>query len=310
LGHLPVSKSENVFSAFLLGVQKAKKGFPYTISLRRQTSDVLIFDDMLALCPCHLNGISAKYYIPDWRFLLTDPPLALALLDTMEAELWAATQAFLQNSGFRSKVFKGDWTDEQLRSKIIRSFNMPPSQFQLHIQWLLPPLVPFQHYMSEIHNHFHEDRAFPLAYVRKLLELNEPYPVEKTTPVLDIVQHFSDRVDYKKMWREFYEKAVQDSLELANWSAEDFQYVVADGKAYGVELKDGVVGLGPPAPDADLKALQEQDKVAFQNYGRPYTEAGKPTGTYTPMPVQPKLGPGGYEEWPGVAKAWGLQSVL
>mmetsp|Transcript_60061 Transcript_60061/g.173143 ORF Transcript_60061/g.173143 Transcript_60061/m.173143 type:complete len:399 (-) Transcript_60061:186-1382(-) len=310
LQNVAISKSENVFSAFLMGVQKAKKGFPYTISLRWQTPDVLIFDDMLALCPCHLNGISAKYYIPDWRFLLTDPPKGLELLDTMEEELWRATQAFLQNTEYRTKVLKGKWSDDQLRSKIIRSFNMPPSQFQLHVQWLLPPLVPFQHYMAEVRNHFHEDRAFPLDYVRKLLELKEPYPVSKETLVLDIVNHFNDRVNYKQMWDEFYSKALQDSVELSNWNADDFQYVVDNGKAYEAVLKDGEVCLGSAVEDVDLKAQQEKDKVAFQNYGRPYNEAGKPTGTYTSLPLQPKIGAGGYEEWPGVAKAWGLPSAL
>merc|ERR1719210_12314 len=304
-----VSKSENVFSAFLMGVKRAKKGFSYTISLRRQTKEVLIFDDMLALTPCHLNGISSKYYIPDWRFLLTDAPKALQLLNQLEEELWNATLPFLQNSVYRKEMFKGDLTDDQIRSKVIKSFNMPPSQFQMHVQWLVPPLTPFQHYMAEIRNHFHEDRAFPVDYVRKLLELNEPYPVKKDMPVLEIVAHYNDRVNYKKCWNEFFEKALQDSIQCANWSALDFQYVVEAGKAYEFTVEDDRVVLGAVAGGVDPKVVQEKDKVALQNYGRPYNEAGKATGTYTLMPLEPKIGQGGYEEWPGVLQEWGLDDV-
>ncbi len=32
--------------------------------------------------------------------------------------------------------------------------------------------------------------------------------------------------------------------------------------------------------DVDVKQLQARDKDVLQNYGRPYNEQGKPTGSY------------------------------
>mmetsp|Transcript_47570 Transcript_47570/g.152847 ORF Transcript_47570/g.152847 Transcript_47570/m.152847 type:complete len:412 (-) Transcript_47570:220-1455(-) len=301
LKEVAITKSENVFSAFLFGVKKAQKGFPYTISLRRQTSEVLIFDDMLALTPCHLNGISSKYYIPDWRFLLTDPAAALKLLDVLEDELWTATLPFLQNAEFRRKIFKGNLTDEEIRGKVMKSFNFPPSQFQMHIQWLVPPLVPFQHYMAELRNHFHEGRAFPVSYVRKVLQLNKPYDVMKETPIADIIAFYDNKgVVYKDCWTEFFEKCIQDSIECANWSPEDFEYVVDAGKAYSFKVENGSIVKGAVVEGVNPGDLQKNDCAALQNYGRPYTVEGKPSGTYIKTPLEPKIGPGGYQDWPGV----------
>jgi len=298
---VPIGKSENVFSAFLLGVRRASKGFPYMISLRRCTEDVLIFDDLLALTPCHLNAIPAKYYIPDWRFLLTAPEQSLQLLDVMEEECWAAMAPFLQSEAFRKRTFRGDVSDEEIRGRVIRSFNFPPSQFQLHIQWLVPPLVPFQHYMAETRNHFHEGRSFPMEYVRKVLALREPYPVHRNTPIEEIVEHYNKLgVCYAESWTEFYDRCLRDSMDLQNWRTEDFEYVVQDGKVHRFEVEDGKLQVGPEVEGANAQDVQAKDKAALQNYGRPYGPDGKASGTYVRVPLEPKVGPGGFGAWPGV----------
>lgn len=301
LKDVPISKSENVFSAFLLGVRKAQKGFPYMISLRRQTEDVLIFDDLLALTPCHLNCIPRKYYIPDWRYLLTAPKQSLELLDTMEAELWAAMAPFLGSEAFRKSIYRGSISDDEIRRRTIVSFNFPPSQFQLHIQWLVPPLVPFQHFMAETRNHFHEGRSFPMEYVRKVLELDKPYKVEKTTPIEEIVDYYEKLgVSYSKIWTAFYEQCLQSTMELQNWDVKDFQYVVQDGKVHDFTVVDGKLQAGAEVDGLRATDLQAKDKLALQNYGRPYTAEGKTAGTYIKVPLQPTLGPGGFGQWPGV----------
>jgi len=300
LKEVEITKSENVFSAFLFGVKRAKRGFPYTVSLRRQTPDVLVFDDMLALTPCHFDGIPAKHYIPDWRFLLTDPLEGLKVIDQIEEECWAATLEFFRDEKFRTAIFKGGITEEELKGKVIKSFNFPPSQFQLHIQWLVPPLTPFQHFMAEIRNHFHEDRAFPIAYVRKVLELNKPYKVCKDTPIEEIVAYYDGLgINYKQHWNEFYQKSLADSMQLANWRPEDFEYVVEDGKAYNFSVEGGQVVKGAQVEGFVASDVQKLDCAAIQNYGRPY-DGGRPSGTYVQTPLKPMLGPGGYEAWPGV----------
>lgn len=297
-----ISKSENVFSAFLFGVKSASRGFPYLISLRRETEDVLCFDDMLQLTPCHLNGVPKRFYIPDWRFLCLNPKEGLKLLDTMEAELWAATQPFLQDPEFRKGLYRDGTTDEDIKKNIIVSFNFPPSQFQMHVQWLVPPLTPFQHFMAETRNHFHEGRAFPMSYVRNVLKLDKPYDVNKNTPIESIVEYYKGLgVDYKAEWTEWYENiGIGSTLAMQNWKPADFKYVVQDGKAHNFTIEAGKVKLGDAVVDADPVKIQAADKAILQNYGRPYNEAGKPSGTYIQKPLQPKIGEGGYGKWPPV----------
>eukprot|EP00440_Ansanella_granifera_P016094 gb/GFBE01017482.1/.p1 GENE.gb/GFBE01017482.1/~~gb/GFBE01017482.1/.p1 ORF type:complete len:394 (+),score=82.93 gb/GFBE01017482.1/:1-1182(+) len=301
LADAAITQSENVFTAFLFGVKLAAKGFPYTISLRRETDNVLIFDDMLQLTPCHLNGISKKYYIPDWRFLLLAPKRALMLLDELEAELWEATQPYLKNEAYRKGVYRGEVSDEEIRKNVISSFNFPPSQFQLHVQWLVPPLVPFQHFMAETRNHFHEGRGFPVSYVRNVLALDVPYEVTKDTRIEDIIDFYCSKgVDYKKEWSEWYEKiCLASTLNFQNWNPDDFEYAVENGKVYSFSVTDGKVVLGDEVAGANATDITAKDKVALQNYGRPYNEAGKPSGTYIQNALQPKLGgEGGYALWP------------
>lgn len=49
---------------------------------------------------------------------------------------------------WREKHFR-DWRsydEEKLRPLAIAGFNSPPSQYQLHLQFMLPPFLPFQYY--------------------------------------------------------------------------------------------------------------------------------------------------------------------
>jgi len=64
------------------------------------------------------------------------------------------------------------------------------------------------------------------------------------------------------------------------WIEVDFEYRVTDGKvcdASGTEQ----VGLDP-------KQVQKSDVQVLQNYGRPYDQQGKPTGTYYKYAKEPK----------------------
>lgn len=306
LENVAVSQSENQFTAFLFGVKAAQSGVPYTFSLRRETDKVLVFDDMLGLTPCHLNCISTQFYIPDWRYLLTDPPRALLLLDTMEDELWTATVDFLDYGGI---LHHTGVSRETIRSKVIKSFNYPPSHYQLHVHWLVPPLLPFHHHMAAQSKHFHEGRTFPLAYVREVLSLNEPYHVEKDTRIEDIVAFYDQQgVSYEKMWAEFYRKTIEDSLECANWELTDFEYVVEDSTLHRFSInRRGIVQTGEALQGLDLAQVRKADCTALQNYGRPYKD-GLPTGTYIKNALKPLVGPGGYEEWPGVFRQLSLDA--
>jgi hypothetical protein len=229
----------------------------------------------------------------------------LALLDTLEAELWTATKSFIEDPAFRKNMYREGVTDEDIRKNIMASFNFPPSQFQLHVQWIVPPMMPFHHHMTENKNHYVEGRAFPLTYVRKVLALNQPYKVTKDTPIEDITAYYDKLgVDYKKEWSTWFEEiCLKGDLSFQNWEPDCFEYVVQDGKAYGFRTVDGKIELGDVNADAVPTTLQAKDKLLIQNYGRADDVAGKPTGTYIGRPVAPKIGGAGYSQWPGVQ--WG-----
>lgn len=296
-----LSKSENVFSAFLFGVKLASRGFPYTISLRGETEDVLVFDDMLQLCSCHLNAIPKTHYIPDWRYLLMAPAEANKILDSIETAALEATKVFLGDAAYREVMYKTGVTDEYIINNIVKCFNFPPSQFQLHMQWLVPPLTPFHMLMALEHNHFHKGRGFPVSYVRKVLAVGAyPEPINKETSIESIMEYYKGKgVDYEKEWTEWYDSiCISGSEQTQNWKTDDFEYVVEGGKAFRFTVEDGKVALGEQVDGIDPTKLQVSDKAILQNYGRPYTEAGKPTGTYIQKPLEPKFGSGGFGQWP------------
>ena len=105
LSAVPMTKGENVFMAFLLGIEKGER-FPLAISLRCETETALVFDDLLSLAPCHLNVIPKKVYVPDWRFLLNDPAEAIKLLDEMTGSVRDVMKTqFWDNEDWRAQYY-------------------------------------------------------------------------------------------------------------------------------------------------------------------------------------------------------------
>jgi len=265
-----VTFSANIFMGFVYGVAKAP--FPLSISIRRQTPELLVFDDLLSLCPCHLNVIPTSAHIPDWRFLLRRPAEGLALIQTLEDAAWGCVvEQFLTNEAWTTKMLRTGpaRTRKQLaaiRPHVIAGMNFPPSQFQLHIQYFLPPFLPFQYRMYLDGQHMTHKRFFPLEYVKAVLALNDPVDVTMDTPIEDLIERFDDRVPYDEVHAACYGRVEASQQLLGNWQAGDFDHVLPKGGTHvGEQPKDAVVAA---------------DKGMLQAYGRPYSEAGKPTGTY------------------------------
>lgn len=267
------SHSPNVFSGFIYGIASAP--FPLHISIRRQSAQLLVFDDLLALTPCHLNAVPTSAYIPDWRFLLRRPREGLLLVRTLEEAAWAcACEEFLASPSFRHKFLRGaartEWTSahsEALRPHMVVGANFPPSQFQLHLQCFLMPWLPFQYRMYLDGQHMTKGRFFPLSYIKALLSLDEPYEVQMETPVEEIIAHFATRgVDYDEMHAACYLAVDASHRALANWSAADFECTLQGGSVVG--------------SDRTKAEVIAADKLVLQSYGRPYSQQGKPAGTF------------------------------
>ncbi|KAF4736443.1 hypothetical protein FOZ62_002194 [Perkinsus olseni] len=155
------SYTDNVMMCFMLGVEKTSK-YPLTIPIRAQSSSFLCYDDLLASSPCHLNVIPTEHYLPDWRWLLTRPREGLDIMESLyRVAKDVAMSQFISNSDFVKKLFSPSVVNEIMRDPGCRSilcvnratgrsafryfidtygmsgFNYPPSQMQIHLQFIV-----------------------------------------------------------------------------------------------------------------------------------------------------------------------------
>eukprot|EP00939_MAST-03C_sp_MAST-3C-sp1_P004579 g4579.t1 len=295
LTEVDISHTNNVFTGFIFGVKKGP--FPFTISKRFESKDVLVFDDLLALTPAHTNCIPTSVYIPDVRYLFACPSKGLALVRSMFESSWKVMQAqFLSNKKWASKMVNTSHTDSSLRAHIAAGFNYPPSQYQLHLQFMLPIFTPFHFKLYQHGHHFTHKRFLPFEYVERALK----YLVESKTilkkahemSIDAIFEHF-DRcgIKYDEVWRLCYDRYGESHKGLATWDPSDFEYLaVSGGKAF---LRSGDLAAVSDKSESDYKAMQKADKTTLQNYGRPYDEkSGRPTGSfykYAKTPPLPEL---------------------
>lgn len=148
LGAVEESFTNNIFTGFIYGIQRGP--FPFTISIRSQTERFLVFDDLLQCSSCHLNCIPCNTYIPDIRSLFEAPRRGVTLIKEMFQAAWEAAEGqYLTNKSWKEKfIADGDQlSNEELKTYIFSGFNFPPSQYQLHLQFVVPPLLPFHSYM-------------------------------------------------------------------------------------------------------------------------------------------------------------------
>lgn len=291
--HKPISLVDNVFTGFIFGIERCK-AFPLTISVRKQTPALLVFDDILSLAPCHLNVIPTDRYVPDWRFLLRRPAASLALVRALAAAAKDVVRtAFLGNPAWRAATYRdGCGTTQDILDATVMGLNFPPSQYQLHLQVIVPPMIPYQYYLYLRGTHYTKGRFFPYAYVTAALEAIVAQGKEDAfadvgydTPIEDVVARIAALgVSYDDHHKALYEHVERAQKRFGNWRADDFA-------GYGLADKIYAWGENEPLAGADPKAVQTADKLALQGYGRPYTPQGKPSGTFykfakTPFDVE------------------------
>lgn len=309
LAGVPVTHTDNVFTGFVFGVARCAH-FALTISARVQTPRVLVFDDPLALSCCHLNAVPTQDYLPDWRFLLRRPAAGLALVRELRAHCdRAVREQFLANREWRAKVLRNDSDenddDEAVLGCALAGFNLPPSQFQLHLQYILPPLLPQQHHMLRAGHHFTAGRFVPYDYVVAALAAAAADPrilagvtLDADTPfalLIERLAHAATPVDYAAHHAAFLARADAAQARLANWDPADFGGFVAGTTLHrfahvAPRAADGTCACTADAgTPADTRAVAAADKKTLQNYGRPYSpDTNSPTGTYYRFPKDPE----------------------
>eukprot|EP00940_MAST-03C_sp_MAST-3C-sp2_P003492 g3492.t1 len=286
-----ISYTNNVFTGFIFGI--AKGPFPYTISKRFESDDILVFDDLLALTPAHTNCIPTNIYVPDVRYLFACPERGLALVRKMFDSSWKVMSSqFLGNKTWASKMLREE-PSSKLKFEIAAGFNYPPSQYQLHLQFMLPIFTPFHFKLYEHGHHFTRKRFLPFEFVEEALQ----YLVKTKTSLKDphtmtidaIFDHFDKcGIRYGEIWRECYDRYGSSHRRLAKWDPSDFEFLtVSGGKVW---LQSDTLAPVADASKLDYKAMQKADKAALQNYGRPYDEkSGRPTGSFYKHAKSPPL---------------------
>lgn len=281
---VPISTSNNVFMGFALGIEKGP--FPLQVSIRYQDEHFLVVDDLLALAPLHFNVIPTSQHVPDWRFLLRAPTQGLELIQNMFAKCVEASKQFTSNQEWSKKTLRCPFDPQDVAA----GFNYPPSQYQLHIQFILPAMIPFQYYQYLRGLHFTHKRFFPFNYVVECLKAarTDSLPsalLQEDTSVNDIIEYFcrTHGIDYDQIHGDFYKKFASLQLKYARWASSDFEGYVADiggnPQFFYFDQKQNA--------DVDVKALINEDKLALENYGRPYVD-GRPTGSYYSFARDPK----------------------
>lgn len=312
-----ISHTPNVFMGFVLGIGKAP--FPLSISIRSQDEHTIVFDDLLALSSLHLNVIPTSHFIPDWRYLLRRPREGLALIDSMLLKCQTVAQEqFLGDESEWKRVMlrtpaaqssssspppETDVLPFSVKEHMCCGFNYPPSQSQLHLQYICPAVMPFQYAQFLNGVHFTAGRFFPFSYVRRclsiLVDLEEkkgsspavsipPDLLGDDTDVAAIVQYFTDahRHDYTAAHALYCKRFGELAEMFSNWNPDWFE-----GKVVPTENGQGVLLKARNETEMETVAVSEvaaSDKARLQSYGRPYDAVtGRPSGSYYAHPKQP-----------------------
>ena len=176
LTDVAVTATENIVMGFVYGVAHAAK-FPLKISIRLEVADTLVYDDPLARSTAHLNAIPTDVHIPDWRWLLLNPSKAITLLNRLDQRAFEAVEATVYgNDGWRSEVLRPGAvaSADELRPHCIAALNAVPSQYQIHLHYIVPPLLPNDNHCLLTGQRFSRGRWLPLSYVIAALKALQP----------------------------------------------------------------------------------------------------------------------------------------
>lgn len=284
---VPESKTPNLFVGMIFGIAKAP--FPLRISLRSETPEIMVFDDPLAISRAHMLGMPTNLYVKDFRTLLTSPKAGLELLEKLDRACWEALAAGpLNDITWRNQALSPEGnklTLEALRYRVTRGFNLPPSQYQLHLQYVLPPLTPSHFRLWRRNLHFVRGRHFSYSYVeaalQALIACGKSLTYAQHMPASELIATLKEfGVDYDIDYQQAREHLQTCNAFLANFQLSDFDYVVRNEALCDKSGTEVCFSTAADGSAASVKSFEEADKLSLQSYGRPYGEDNKPSGVY------------------------------
>ena len=269
----PLTVTPNALMAFVYGI----KAFP--TSIRFQDENFLVYDDIMQTTLIHFNAIPTHVYVPDFRFLFQDPQRGLGMIESLFRVSVSAACRMMINKPFVNQYFSASAVEEIsntsvenfVKKHVLCGFNFPPSQCQLHLQFVLPPYTPYHAVLFANGRHTDLNRFFPfksiVMYLHELKTRGETIRMSEIEGLsaADLVGYLSHRtgVDYNQIFHESVETTKKYSQLLSNWKSDDFNYLVTTGKNTVSSLRGGEQNIC-----IDPIEIQKKDRNIIQSYGK------------------------------------------
>ena len=274
----PVQYSDNALMGFVYGIESSDNYYLGT-SIRYQDPEYLVYDDIMQTTVVHLNSIPCFVFVPDFRYLFEKPAEGLTLIRRLYDNAVTAAVGLLSNDGFvecfysseAREIIKSIGATEFVKQHVFSGFNYPPSQCQLHLQFILPPYMPYHAVLLEEGKHGSVNRFFTFEYIARVLEvlvdtggiirldeingLSGPHLVDAINRRVDL--------DYNASFNDAMNRQRNNNSKCGNWKPSDFNYLVA-------KVGDDKICL-PLRPEygiGNVDSLSKKDKTALESYGK------------------------------------------
>jgi len=268
----PAVERSNEFTGYIYGIE-SHKNVALMMDVRYENKDFIIADDPESTCMLHVDCIVADAFIPDWRWLLTNPEKGLKLVYQMEElSLKVAVDAW-RDERWRSFVNPQDrdsFSDADVRTNLISGFSIGRSgRNQLHLTVMCPPFVP-SHFHSLLKNELFIYRQwFPLEYVLKILTLCVRRGIKLTVedvgmPIEALIAFFDD-IPYDVIHTRALQRYARSHHALAHFRMDMFEYVVSQDKI--IPTKRATGGKEKPKHESDRNALWNHDRAVLTAAG-------------------------------------------
>lgn len=292
LTSVQLSETPNLFTSFVLGLASSGR-LPLRVSLRHEDAATMVFDDPLSLAPLHFCAVPTRTVIPDWRFLTVTPAEGRRVhRDLLEACHDAARRDFFDDAAWCTSLLR-DGAAVDWQWHMVAGYNYPPSQNQLHVQYMSPALMPHQHMLFQRGVHFTHLRFFPVDYVAACLERLEATGTccthaDLQLPIEEFVAQLERMcgVSYRDVHAAFLEKVAASYALWANWQPEHFEgeYVCDDAEG-GAEGR-AVFHPFSPSAEAAVEVVSEQaaferERKSLENYGVAVNAVDRSVGYYS-----------------------------
>lgn len=261
------TETENVPMAFVYGIARGARG-PLCVSLRYEDESTLVYDDPLARASCHLNAVPADVHLRDWRSLLRRPAAARELLGGLQRAAAAALErSFYADEGWRGAALRPGAVGSaaELHSHAIAALSAVPSQYQLHLHYIVPPLLPADYHSLLRGERFSRGRWLPLEYVEAALDALAPSggldgALEMSASEIFTRIEATGGPSYNDALDAALARYAASHEQLANWAPECFDAVITapgDGGAAAELTPLEMVSVTEAGPEAAAGATQK-----------------------------------------------------